>query len=236
METMTLSEALTSMDSFLLQRSTGSTELNDEDFLLFMKAVKHILVKALENSAEEVTAQSPTILVIEKISEALSRLSPEEILQRDSHAGLNLETFEATTGIIADILDIIQESSPVDISSYSDFMEMFLAIGNTPRFTLHRQLNNISSYISQMQTHRGSQTKRTLKPDVIAEDSKPLWRSKFLEAPTLQDLLSRAPDSNCSICMSSLEDKEVALLPVCDHIFCLQCLQQWFAAESSALE
>ena len=76
--------------------------------------------------------------------------------------------------------------------------------------------------------------KEALKPDQITPADEECFRTNLGSFSSLKKYLSSYDDKQCAICCGNWKDSaEVALLPNCSHIFCLECLKLWFSPKSS---
>ena len=69
--------------------------------------------------------------------------------------------------------------------------------------------------------------------DVITNKSLNDWKLKFARLAYKEDVLSKCPNDTCCICLEPFVDKrtnsvprDVAVLPKCIHLFCVDCLEQ----------
>ena len=79
--------------------------------------------------------------------------------------------------------------------------------------------------------------RRPLHPDQIPPAYEETLRLNLGSFSSLEQFLSVNDDNTCAICHGNWrESTDVAILPNCSHIFCLECLKKWFSPGSSCEE
>ena len=123
------------------------------------------------------------------------------------------------------------------IVSLSVVLVLVFALHLYARCVLRRQARRRLTAVHQLSlsvahAHSGEPPNTGLDPTIIA--SLPIFVFKRKESQNDKDEDDEASGMECAVCLSALEDEEMArLLPNCKHSFHVGCIDTWLASHST---
>jgi hypothetical protein len=215
------------VDRFWEERNkTDTMELHTIKYV-----VKYITI-FLDSFVNSIPATVQNILpIIKKFYNVINSLTVYELVQ-----------YSETLDIFKDLYHIVNNSE--DLRDISDNLEFHTLLRETCIILQNEanpSIDNLSSvetipirYIDEYEIYRNERTaKQDLIPNDISQNSIEMWKDKFTKYSKIEELVSSLSHNDCILCTEEFEEKEVGVLPVCEHIFCLKCIKTWFSSDGS---